>query len=333
MRLISILLCAFTCGAVALEPPAEASSPAWLAQVVAIDNGSVRVAVDPLHGGRLLDYTLGGRNALYREAAHPEWVYPANEYYTGPTAGRIDVGPEETLPEHQALWSGPWSCERMAPLALRLTSVKDQATGLQLIRDVVLDATSSHLRITQTMINITDKPLHRAYWGRSLVPGGGVILTAITPGSRFPNGYLGCTGWPDYRIQTKPKDPAVVIADGFCVIRKAPSVKVAFDTTCGWVTYLAPSGLLFHKRYAVDRQRRYADIAGLTLTIWPDKDLAYEIEPLGWEELLQPGARAAFSEEWWLGEMPFPEASAAIDPKAIVAATDRLVGSPVAPQP
>lgn len=300
----------------ALEAVAEAPAQTaeWRAQCVAIGNGKVQVIADPLHGGRLIAYGPEGGNILQDNRQHPEWLFPDNIHWTGPASGRFDIGPEEVVPAHPVLWTGPWSADRPDPLRIRLTSQQDAASGLQLIRDFVLDRDSTHLRCTQTMRNITDRPLRRSYWGRSLVDRAGITVVPINPDSRFPHGYVTYTGWKTNMIALKPKEAAVTIRDGHAVVDAAQlETKLGFDGTAGWIAHLAPSGVMFVKRYAVHPDRRYTGVAGLTASLWSDGKSILEIEPLGPEENLAPGESASFSEDWWLLPYPYPGDATKVD--------------------
>lgn len=323
--LICALLAVAAWTAAAEPPPPPATVADWRSRLAVIANPRVRVAADACHGGRLVEYALDGRNALY--AVHegdPDRVYPET-HWPGPLAGRFDIGPEETVGDHPQLWNLAWTVEKPGPLHLRLTSPDDAASGLRLVRDFVLDAQSTRLRCTQTMTNISPRTLRRAYWGRSLAPGGGIVVTALTPDSRFPHGWLACHGWPRFELTIKPKDPAVTVADGFLTIRGTPKSKVGLDTLSGWMAYLRPDGLLFAKRFATFPGRRYADIPGLTQAFWYGPEGRYvELEPLGPEESLAPGASASFSEDWWLLDHPFPAEGQDVDPGAVQRAVDRL---------
>lgn len=320
-RLLPVLLLASAGLAPALAadpPPPPRVVAGWRHQVAVIANARVRVAVDALHGGRVVEYSLDGRNALYDRDEGLGGVYPAENHYAGPLGGRFDLGPEETIPEHPALWNLGWEVERPSVRHLRLTSVDDAASGVRLVRDLELDERGTRVRCTQTMTNIGTETLRRAYWGRSLVPGGGIVVTALEGPSRFPQGWLACHGWPRFELSVKPRDPAVAVADGFLCIRGTPRSKVGLDTVSGWMAYLRPDGLLFAKRFAAHPQRRYADIPGLTQAFYYGPDGRYvELEPLGPEEVLAPGASASFSEEWWLLEHPFPAEGQELDSAAL----------------
>lgn len=300
--------------------PAEDVAADWRQQVVAIGNGRVRVVADALHGGRLVEYSLDGRNALFQDLAHPEWVYPDDNHWVGPAGGRFDIGPEETIAPHPKLWDGAWTVEQRSELRIRLVSAPDEASGLQLTREFALDAATTRLRCTQSMRNITGKPLRRSYWGRSLSPRGGVAVIALNQDSRFPHGFVTYTGWETNLIKMKPKDPSVLIKDGFALVDSMSLTgKIGFDSVIGWIAYVQPEGTMFLKRFPIHTDRRYADIAGLTISFWSDGKQAIEIEPMGPEAVLAPGQSSDFTEEWWLLPHSFHGGADRIDPAAVAA--------------
>ena len=57
--------------------------------------------------------------------------------------------------------------------------------------------------------------------------------------------------------------------------------KLGMDTAAGWFAYLMKNDLMFVKRFAVERDRPYNEVAGLTMSIWyPDRPMC-ELEPIG----------------------------------------------------
>jgi len=56
--------------------------------------------------------------------------------------------------------------------------------------------------------------------------------------------------------------------------------------------------LMFVKRLPVYPDRVYADMAGLTISIWCYKNEMCELEPIGPRETLASGASASFTEQW-----------------------------------
>jgi len=178
--------------------PAGAKDPAGASWVrchgydgcILLENGTVRVVLEPNCGGRVIEYTRGGVNALFVDPAQDGWVWTPGGPRIEPCAGRCDIGPEEIVAPHPALWLGSWKAEITGPRAARLTSAADSATGLQLVRDFRLDAKSSRLRFSQTIRNVSGTVKRSFHWGRTFAAGGGIVVVPLTPESRFPAGYV-----------------------------------------------------------------------------------------------------------------------------------------------
>jgi len=222
-----------------------------------------------------------------------------------PAGGRFDIGPPTLTPSRPALWLGAWRAEATGPRAARLTSPEDSATGVQLVRDFVLDAAGSRLRCTQTMRNISQRTTAWCHWSRTLAIGGGIVVLPLTPHSRFPSDYV----MYEERnlINPRPSDPNIRARDGFLEILGPPKFrKLGMDSQAGWFAYLMPNDLMFVKRFPVYPDRIYNEVAALTVSIWYDGEVRCELEPIGPMEHLAPGASASFTEEWELMPMPFP---------------------------
>lgn len=328
---------------------------------IQLDNGHARVVLGHHCGGRVLEYSVGGENAMALDPDQAGWTRrtdgaakagaapgPAAGGDTAgndidPWGGRFDVGPERVTPAHPTLWLGAWSAEVTEGGCARLTSSLDPATGLRLVRDFALADDSSRLTCTQTIRNESGgagspgarpsgaqrsdvgspRTLDVCHWGRTLVPGGGVTFVPLTEPSRFPNGYVMYdTNAP--KIDFAPNDPAVVVADGMLQVIGTPlHPKLGMDSTAGWLAYLTRSGLLFVKRFPVFPDRVYNEVAGLTVSLWCFEDLVCEIEPIGPRERLAPGEQATFTEEWWLLPVPEAERTGGVDVAAIVARVAR----------
>ena len=152
-------------------------------------------------------------------------------------------------------------------LSARMTSVKDQATGLQLVREFTLDAATSHLTCKQTTTNISDRLVSTCHWSRTMSSGNGIVLIPLTPPSRFPKSYV--MYGPGPVIGYEPVDPNIRVRDGFLEIVGPPArPKLGFDSTAGWFCYLTRNDLMFVKRFPVYPQRSYNEVAGLTISIW-----------------------------------------------------------------
>ncbi|MHB9029589.1 MAG: alpha/beta hydrolase-fold protein, partial [Candidatus Latescibacterota bacterium] len=276
---------------------------------VRLFNASAEVILEPNCGGRVLEYSLNGRNVLYADPAQDSWT---EKSLKSPDlcGGRFDIGPEKIMKSHPVLWQGKWKAEITGARAARLTSAEDPVTGLRLVREFLLDEKTSHLRCTQTMTNVSADTVRACFWSRTLAEGGGIALVPLTPGSRFPRGYIVYepASGPKY-LNFRPDDhPSTRVRDGFLEILDAPPFpKHGIDTFAGWLGYLTRSSLLFVKRFPVYPERVYGEVTSYTVCIWYKDDVRTELEPIGPWEWLAPGKSSSFSEDWWLLPYEFPK--------------------------
>lgn len=302
------------CGT-ALGGPLSSSEIQYYGYDAAIElrNEHVRVVLCPQVGGRVLEYSLNGTNILFVSEQEKQWK-PGDPPHS--SAGRFDIGPEFLIPRRDVLWNGAWQSEITGPGSARLTSQKDPATGVQLIRDFTLDPETTRLSCTQTILNVSDEVKEWCHWSRTFVEGKGLCLIPTTQPSRFPNSYV---MYEEGRIiNAEPSDPAIQHRDGYLQIAPTPrKPKLGFDSYAGLILYAAPNDLLFLKRFKTYPDRVYNEAAGLTISVWyPDREMV-ELEPIGPRERLQPGQQASFTEEWWLARMEFPATGSELDIKAV----------------
>jgi hypothetical protein len=289
-----------------------------------LDNGRAQAILGPGCGGRVLRYAWEGEDslALLPEQAGFTWRPGGPEI--DPWGGRFDVGPERTIARHPTLWLGPWSAEPSGDGAALLRSAPDPATGLRVLRELRLDPASSHLSCRQTVTNVSGEVRSFCHWGRTMTPGGGIVVVPATPGSRLPHGYVQCDSERPLLLDYGPRDPSVRARDGFLeIVGPLRHPKLCFDTAAGWMAYLEPSGLLFVKRYPVFPERASAELGPFTLSIWLHQDRFCELEPIGPAERLAPGASASFTEDWWLLRHPFPARRDALDLRAVAERVER----------
>lgn len=284
---------------------------------LALENGAgTRVVLSPLAGGRVLEYSLHGVNAMYLNSAQKGWRHRPGVPSVDPCGGRFDIGPERVIAPHPDLWLGDWNGEIVGVGKARLTSARDRMTGLRLVREFTLAPDSSRLTVEQRVTNESDKPVTCCHWSRTLAAGGGIVLIPLTPGSRFPKNYLMYT--PEQAMLFQPVDPNIRVRDGFLEILGTPKFpKLGMDSAAGWFSYLTRSNLLFTKKYPVYPERVYGEMAGLTISIWYFKNAMCELEPIGPREILAPGASASYTEEWSLTPHRYPAAGETVDLKAV----------------
>ena len=270
----------------------------------ALSNGSTRVVLCPQAGGRVLEYSLDGVNAIYLDPTAAGT--PANDRGRGMTGGRLDIGPELVVPKRPKLWSGEWTAEMTGPRTVVMTSQFDEPAGVRLRREFELDATSSKLRVTQTIINESSATKEYCHWSRTFGQGYGIVVIPLSKPTRMPKNYVLYESGG--LINAKPDEPNIRERDGFLEIVGPPSQpKLGMDSAAGWFSYVMPNNLMWTKQYLVDRERVYNELAGLTISIWyPDRPMV-ELEPIGPREILEPGDEASFTETWFLNGFAFPE--------------------------
>lgn len=317
--------------AVAQDHPGVRRVPFWnYDQAIELTSGGTRVVLSPQAGGRVLVYSLDGQNALFLDEAEKDWS-PGKRVLA--TAGRFDIGPELVIPRRDSLWSGDWSGEITGPRAARLTSGKDKATGVQLVRDFSLAAESSELTCRQTIRNISDRTVEWCHWSRTFATGEGICIIPLSEPSRFPKRYVMYE--EGGLINFSNEDKNIRVRDGFLEILGVPrKPKLGFDSYAGWMAYATRDNLLFVKRFATYPDRVYNEAAGLTISVWYPEGLRVELEPIGPRERLAPGESAAFTEHWSLLPFAFP-GDGKVDLGKVSSAVNRLpkTNQPVGPQP
>ena len=281
-------------------------------QAIELKRGNARAVLCPQAGGRVLEFSVEGKNAMFLDEDEKNWQ-PGKP---GPaSAGRFDYGPELTVIAHPKIWSGEWSGEITGAHSAKLTSPREEAAGIQLVREfsLVTHNKSVGLSCKQTMINVSKEVREVCHWGRSFSPGGGICVIPLgNRPSRFPSKYAMYE--ESAIINVRNKDDLIRERDGFLEILAPPrKPKLGFDVQAGWLGYVMPNNTLFVKRFATYPDRVYNEAAGLTLSVWYPTGPRIELEPIGPRERLQPGESASFTEDWWLLSHPFPKDGQKID--------------------
>ncbi len=285
---------------------------------IELTNKNTKVVLCPQVGGRVLEYSLNGKHALYLDEKEANWK-PGKP---GPSsAGRFDIGPELVIPRRSTLWSGEWTGEITGPRSARLTSQHDETTGVQLVRDFELAANTSRLSCTQTIMNVSNETKEWCHWSRTFAQGEGICVIPLAGQSRFPNKYVMYE--EGALINARPVDPNIRVRNGFLEILAAPRrPKLGFDSYAGWMAYAMKNDLLFVKKFKTYPDRVYNEVAGLTISVWYPEGARVELEPIGPRERLEPGEVGSFTEEWWLAPSRFPATGTNLDLGRVTAIVD-----------
>jgi hypothetical protein len=298
------------------EPAAREVAFHGYTKAIELKLGKTRAVLCPQAGGRVLEFSVDGADAMWLEEAEKKWQ-PGKP---GPiTAGRFDYGPELTVTPHPKAWGGEWTAEITKDSTVRLTSPRDDPAGIRLVREfrLVPHGNSAGLACTQTMTNVGKDVREVCHWGRSFSPGGGICVIPLGDRpSRFPSKYAMYE--EGAIINVRAADENIRVRDGFLEILAPPrKPKLGFDTYAGWLAYVMPNDRAFVKRFATYPDRVYNEAAGLTLSVWSPRGPQIELEPIGPRERLKPGESASFTEDWWLLSHPFPKKGQQIDLKAL----------------
>lgn len=311
-----VLVCGMNQFADSEEPKARVTAFHGYTKAIELRRGTARAILCPQAGGRVLEFSVDGRDAMFLDEQEKNW----QPERPGPiTAGRFDYGPELTVISHPKIWSGEWTGEITGAFSAKLTSPREEAAGMQLVREFSLVERNNSVRLScqQTMVNISKEVREVCHWGRSFSPGGGICLIPLGDRpSRFPSKYA---MYEDSAIiNVRNTDEKIRERDGFLEILAPPrKPKLGFDSQAGWLGYLLPNNTLFLKRFTTYPDRVYSEAAGLTLSVWYPTGPRIELEPIGPRERLTPGESAAFTEDWWLLKFPFPKDGEQIDLKEL----------------
>jgi hypothetical protein len=287
---------------------------AGYADCLEISNSTTRIVLSPHVGGRLLSYVYNGREALYLDPEQNGWTWnPDSEEGIDPSGGRCDFGPEGQVCNHPALWLGPWELEGRTAFSAEMLSHACHGCGITLKRHFELDEEGSHVRMTQTIRNAGPGTQRVCHWGRTFGLGGGICVIPLTADRRYDYIRFDSNG-----VKKNPDDPNIRVRDGYVeLLAPAKADKLGFDTKTDWFAYAEPNDLLFLKRYPVDPDGEYADVEGMTISLYMPDNRLCELEPIGPIATLAQGQEASFTEDWWLLDFPFPGDDRTLDLEAL----------------
>lgn len=316
-RALPVLLVALSVAAARAEEPAARVTPFHgYDRAVEMTLGKAKVVLCPQVGGRVLQFSVDGKDALWLDEAEKAWQpgKPAPS-----SAGRFDYGPELVVAPHPKTWGGEWAADVGKDGSVKLVGPREEPAGIQVTREFkfITHGQAVGLVCRQTLTNVGKETREVCHWGRSFSPGGGICVIPLGDRpSRFPSKYA---MYEDGAvINVRATDDKILERDGFLEILAPPrKPKLGFDTFGGWLAYALPNDTLFVKRFATHPDRVYNEAAGLTLSVWYPTGPRIELEPIGPRERLKPGESAAFTEEWWLLSHPFPKKGEQLDLKAL----------------
>ena len=221
---------------------------------VEISNRDVKVIISPQSGGRVLYYSLYGKNILFEDSCFNGYMLEEfRKDIHWPDGARFDIGPE-TIPGklRDEPFMGVWKCKVIDEYSVELIFESDNMLGLHLKRNFRLEESSAKLFINQISQNYTDEDISRHYWGRYFCKGGGRVILPLTGNESW--GYMG-NYKSDNRITRDKGQLCYDITD--------ETVKIGCDSSAGWISYIYDS-LKFSVIFNVIPKMDYTSTQGFT---------------------------------------------------------------------
>lgn len=293
------------------------------------DHGKTMAVVVPGIGGRVVQYSRGGVNALLENPDSNGKTlaeFPGGFWVGG---YQCDFGPGLLgRPERRAVWLGSHDFVAPRDQTIETASPPDVVTGLRLLKSFTLDPDTGALGVVQRMINASPNPARHNLHDRTLCPAGGYVLFRLPKQSRHRAGWslLRATEEGSLFDGEQPAAPNVAVFGDLLVAQAggAPG-KLGSYTDGGWVAYVR-GRLLFVKYFQTWRGAAYPGAGHTVEFSWNDQMAALELfSPL---TTLQPGQAFDFPELWQLVELK-QEVTSFEDVRA---AAKKLPASPFAPK-
>ena len=202
-----------------------------------ISNQHVRIVVVPQIGGRIMEYSLDGENAIWQ-----------NDAELGKTSGR-DIGKTWHNYGGYKAWNAPLSrnetyidyfYDSQPSIAeilpdrsgIRVTVSPIDNRGLQFIREISLSPVTTRVRIVEKMKNISEHEVEWSIWGVSQVNTPCWIIFPIGRNTKFTKGWQNIYLDKDTTSQIKQQGNLGIME------YKGIAENWKTDARAGWMAYI-----------------------------------------------------------------------------------------------
>lgn len=325
-------------GFVFLTCGCQTETQGWTA--VNMGNDLIDLQVVPEIGGRVLQYKLGNygfflvNQELYDKQPPASGVGPDDAWlnYGGDKLWLAPQGWDNDQqwpgPPDPVLDGQPYAMESIGPKEIRLTSRKDQRSGVQLSRVIKLFDGTTRVSIDATMKNIDTKPRRWGIWAHTQFNAGNRhgnghnenywAYCPLNKNSIFPKGYGVQYGLVNNMSYKPDYDNAMMR-----VHYQRRVGKIGIDSPAGWVaTVDATDGYVFVHRFKYEPQKAYPDNSSVEIWMnglgefvaWgkvnqmpedtTDNPYNFESEVISPYATLAPGREYTYHYEWYSAKIP-----------------------------
>jgi hypothetical protein len=286
-----------------------------------MSNGHTAVSVVPAAGGRVLEFSLDGQQALWVNPALQGKLFPVPKRPTSWNDWR-NYGGYKLWPAPESLWpkkvgegpdpfldGGAASVEVLPERGLRLTGAPSLDMGLLFVRELEMGPRTGVLTVQQRMRNIGPRPVEWSIWDVTQIPAPAWAFFPANPQSAHRNGILPLGAGQD---QWK-NDGGLIVTE-----YQGVSGKIGADSPSGWMVGVV-GDLAYIKRFPKRRGgASYPDQDSTVEVYTSDKTLSYiEMEVLGPLVRLEPGEETSYPETWALAKLSHPIRRRADVPAAV----------------
>jgi hypothetical protein len=306
-----------------------------------MSNGHAAVSVVPAAGGRVLEFSLDGQQALWVNPALRGKLFPVPKRPTTWNDWR-NYGGYKLWPAPESLWpkrvgdgpdpfldGGAASVEVLSQRGLRLTGAPSLDMGLLFVRELELDPRTGVLTVRQRMRNLGTRPVEWSIWDVTQIPA--LVKKGPPAGAAFAPRRVFDPAWVFFPANPNSTHRNGILPlgagqdqwknEGGLIITEYQGVsgKIGADSPSGWMVGVA-GDLAYIKRFPKRRAGASYPDKGSTVEVYTsDKTLSYiEMEVLGPLVRLESGEETSYPETWALAKLSHPIRQRADVPTAVV---------------
>lgn len=271
--------------------------------------GDYSLVVVPEIGGRIMEYSLQGRNVLWENTSEFGLTYPITKEWHNFGGYKTWASPEEYWgwPPDFMLDCGKANVEVLQnpkglPV-LKVIGAPSLSAGLFFSKEITLTE-SGEVQIKQRMHNIGTKSVQYGIWDVTQVKTPCFVAFPMNPNSRFPDGLR-------YKIAESRNSTQFNFVDGYCITAyKGEPGDIASDSDGPWLVWFKDD-LAFVKLFGpMVKGAEYPDGGCSCEVFTSDLKLGYvEMEVLGPMVDMPPGGQTELEGRWKIIRLSQPVTS------------------------